>query len=138
MPAAKLCATPQCGRPVRAKGLCGACYQRQHYATHPEARLKKVAANAHWRATGDNYQRVLDSNRNSYHKRQTNKRLRGRAAARTFSRTARLGFDREIAHHLAKGRSPASIAVRTNLRVSVVQAAIDRIAAQNVAAPPAP
>lgn len=124
------CSVQDCERAVHCKGLCQAHYQKQRYATNPEARRRKKASNAKWLGKGDNYNIALDLTA----KWCARNRARKTVQRITINRQQRAqinptALSREVARHVAKGRSIATIAVWTNQPISVIAPIVAAITA---------
>lgn len=124
------CSVQGCERVVHCKGLCQAHYQRQRYATDPEARRRKLASNHKWLGKGDNLNIALDLTA----KWCARNRARKAVQRITINRYQRAqinpaALQREVARHLAKGRSLATIAVWTNQPLSVIAPIVDKLTA---------
>jgi hypothetical protein len=97
------CSVQDCTRPAYCKGLCRLHYQHL------------------WRSDPDNHNRTLELNRQSAARKQARKSahlltvIRNKHAQRHHA-----ALTRQVAHHLAKGRSLADILVWTDQPASVI------------------
>lgn len=52
-----------CGRPIKAKGRCNACYEKHYRDTHPEYAERKRAYHAEWLERPGNKERCAEQQR---------------------------------------------------------------------------